>query len=226
MKNILITAFVTAFISSFLVLYLHQQFPSVSNQVKVIASSSTTQPLSSDLSATDLEAQLEFYKQEIQSLTENQQKLFDTVRHLENKLINQIAATNERLSVNDQMQDGAQLGIASKELTDLDRNQARQRFMEINTLHAMETTDIYWDSEMQENLDKVEERFSQLGFTTTRILQRDCRSSLCKVEFDHGNSEIDEAMLSVLLSAKSAQHVSFDSFIENGVNKTVAIYKR
>ncbi len=171
---------------------------------------------------TDLE-NIEDLKSMIAGLQSLQSGLLEEIKDLNARmsyLDSRVASMEAEGKGNAEQDPENELGLAEREF----RDDGEQSYQLAEETFYGQGFDLAWDAEMTASLDDVESILADYSNGAVAISSQECRSDMCRVVF----SSNDDAppLYPVMLSAKGASKMVFDSIIEDGVEKTVVIYQR
>lgn len=104
------------------------------------------------------------------------------------------------------------------------KQQHLEHFQQLEDQFYNEGYDAQWAGEMQYSFAEVEARLEEFNLADTRIVSQECRSSTCRVEFDHGESVA--ALIPSLLAAQGTREMVLQKISDQFGERTVAIYRR
>lgn len=100
-----------------------------------------------------------------------------------------------------------------------------QGFERLKANFYSEGRDYAWAAEMSDSFSEVENRLLDFNIDSIQITDKECRSETCIVEYTYTDDELMHKVRP-LLTARHVSEVTFKEIEEDGVKKTIAIYRR
>ena len=173
---------------------------------------------------------LEELQQDIQSLLEYQHQLTDENQMLLQR-VSQLEQATGQLSTKQESvmstQDSsdtstAEVSVQPLRVADPEGNQV---FEDLKSQLLNEDYDDQWGLEMDASFQEIRQRLQDAGMGNVEILEKDCHSESCYVEFSHP-SDINTTVFAAMVIPQGISNIMFDNSSEGDVVITRAIYQR
>ncbi len=164
---------------------------------------------------------------EIDRLTANQKQLFEQLQSTSSPVEAPAGlADSEQAKAVQKMPSVRPVDTATDEKEELEHYKAERAelFQLAEDQFYSEGYDSGWATEMQTSLVEVENRLHSMNFLDTQIVNQECRSATCRVEFLHGENSQD--LFPGLLAAKGTRQLVLQRVSDDYGDRTIALYQR
>ncbi len=169
---------------------------------------------------------------QINTLKSSHQLLALELERISGRLVNieQITALNGQNNRGDSSSDDTLLDPVEAHYQELfaseNAAQIEERLSQYENQFANEPVDESWAADMQLSFGEIENRLKELSIDSIRLTERDCRSSLCRVTFEHIGTDAQTNIMPALIGTSTTGKVHLEHIKENNRVKTIAYYER
>ena len=174
---------------------------------------------------------MEGLRQDMQSLVEYQDYLTDQsqtlmakVSQLEKELDDQLS-TKEKTALSMQEYNDSVTDVNLDSQLELAAQQELQVFEDMKNQILNEEYDDHWGLEMDAAFQEVHQRLQDSGINNAEILEKDCHSKSCYVEFSYPR-DINATVFTAMVIPQGISNIMFNHSDEEDVVITRAIYTR
>lgn len=219
MKNLVVSMLASAVTASFCVYYL-TSITAVDNSPAVVQQTSAVQTtLAEEIKTLEPLSGSEALLEKVAAIEAMQKSLQAKVAALNAQ------ALSAESSVSQPIIETVDLREVEEEEQLLVEQNSEQSFEALKENFYFEGQDYAWAADMSDSFADIESLLLQLNIDSVDITHQECRSATCIIEYTYTDEE-QMQKVRPLLVARHASSVMFKEIQEDGVNKTIALYRR